>query len=563
MINKIKTLIKNYNLDGYIIPKNDEFFTEYSKTNKLETIAKFTGSAGFVLILKNTNHLFVDGRYTIQAKKQSGNKFKIHEIPFVWPKNICEEKKLSNIGFDPKIFTNDILKTYFNDFCNLVPINQKLFEEKIEKIKKENLVYSIDHKIIGETVKSKINRLKKILKKNKIDNLFISSGENVCWLLNIRGKDLPNSPVANFQAILTSQGKVILLGDLRKLKNIKNELIKKKISFFERSAFFKILNYLKGKSFCIDGKSCSVLNENLIKSKFYIKNRIDPIYDLKSIKNNIEIKNMVNAHIEDGVALTKFLYWIKNSNIKNLDEIKVEKKLENFRKKNKNFLYPSFSTIAGSGPNGAIIHYRSNKVSNRKLNKEHLLLVDSGGQYKWGTTDVTRTISFNKPKRKLKELYTRVLKGHIAVALAEIDKIKNGHNLDRLARRSLKSINLDYRHGTGHGVGFFMNVHEGPQSISKNNFVKLKKGMIVSNEPGYYLENNFGIRIENLVYIDGIKNKLFVKNLTYAPLEKDLIEEKLLNKAEKDYILKYHLETYSKISPFLNEKERKWLAKLI
>ena len=563
MINKIKTLIKNYNLDGYIIPKNDEFFTEYSKTNKLETIAKFTGSAGFVLILKNTNHLFVDGRYTIQAKKQSGNKFRIHEIPFVWPKNICEEKKLSNIGFDPKIFTNDILKTYFNDFCNLVPINQKLFEEKIEKIKKENLVFSIDHKIIGETVKSKINRLKKILKKNKIDNLFISSGENVCWLLNIRGKDLPNSPVANFQAILTSQGKIILLGDLRKLKNIKNELIKKKISFFERSAFFKILNYLKGKSFCIDGKSCSVLNENLIKSKFYIKNRIDPIYDLKSIKNNIEIKNMVNAHIEDGVALTKFLYWIKNSNIKNLDEIKVEKKLENFRKKNKNFLYPSFSTIAGSGPNGAIIHYRSNKVSNRKLNKEHLLLVDSGGQYKWGTTDVTRTISFNKPKKKLKELYTRVLKGHIAVALAEIDKIKNGHNLDRLARRSLKSINLDYRHGTGHGVGFFMNVHEGPQSISKNNFVKLKKGMIVSNEPGYYLENNFGIRIENLVYIDGIKNKLFVKNLTYAPLEKDLIEEKLLNKAEKDYILKYHLETYSKISPFLNEKERKWLAKLI
>jgi Xaa-Pro aminopeptidase len=563
MINKIKTLIKNYNLDGYIIPKNDEFFTEYSKTNKLETIAKFTGSAGFVLILKNTNHLFVDGRYTIQAKKQSGNKFRIHEIPFVWPKNICEEKKLSNIGFDPKIFTNDILKTYFNDFCNLVPINQKLFEEKIEKIKKENLVYSIDHKIIGETVKSKINRLKKILKKNKIDNLFISSGENVCWLLNIRGKDLPNSPVANFQAILTSQGKIILLGDLRKLKNIKNELIKKKISCFERSAFFKILNYLKGKSFCIDGKSCSVLNENLIKSKFYIKNRIDPIYDLKSIKNNIEIKNMVNAHIEDGVALTKFLYWIKNSNIKNLDELKVEKKLENFRKKNKNFLYPSFSTIAGSGPNGAIIHYRSNKVSNRKLNKEHLLLVDSGGQYKWGTTDVTRTISFNKPKRKLKELYTRVLKGHIAVALAEIDKIKNGHNLDRLARRSLKSINLDYRHGTGHGVGFFMNVHEGPQSISKNNFVKLKKGMIVSNEPGYYLENNFGIRIENLVYIDGIKNKLFVKNLTYAPLEKDLIEEKLLNKAEKDYILKYHLETYSKISPFLNEKERKWLAKLI
>ena len=272
---------------------------------------------------------------------------------------------------------------------------------------------------------------------------------------------------------------------------------------------------------------------------------------------------MIDAHIQDGVAVTKFLYWIKNSNIKNLDEIKVEKKLESFRKLSKNFLYPSFNTIAGSGPNGAIIHYRSNKKTNRKLNKDHLLLVDSGGQYKWGTTDVTRTISFNKPNKKIKELYTRVLKGHIAVATSKIDKIKNGNNLDKLARRSLNSINLDYRHGTGHGVGFFMNVHEGPQSISKNNFVKLKKGMIVSNEPGFYLENKFGIRIENLVYIDGNSKNLFLKNLTFAPFEKDLIDENLLTKNEKNYILKYHIETYSKISPFLNNKERRWLVKLI
>ena len=209
------------------------------------------------------------------------------------------------------------------------------------------------------------------------------------------------------------------------------------------------------------------LNENLINSKFSIKERVDPIYDLKSIKNKTEIKNMANAHIEDGVAVTKFLYWIKNTNIKKLDEIKVEKKLEKFRKQRKNFLFPSFSTIAGSGPNGAIIHYRSNKKSNRKLNKDHLLLVDSGGQYKWGTTDVTRTICFNNPSKKIKELYTRVLKGHIAVAIAKIEKIKNGNNLDKIARKSLNSVNLDYRHGTGHGVGFFMNVHEGPQSISK------------------------------------------------------------------------------------------------
>ena len=562
MINKIKNLINLNNLDGYVVPKNDEFFTEYSKTNKLQIVANFTGSAGFILVLKNSNHLFVDGRYTIQAKQQSGKKFIIHEIPYVWPKNILKGKSL-NIGFDPKIFTIETLKIYFGDTCNLLPINKNLFKKNYEIINKNNLVYSIDSAVAGESVKKKIERLIKIINKNKIDNLYISSGENVCWLLNIRGKDLPNSPVANFQAIITKTKNIILLGNIKKLKNLKKKFSKEKIRFFEMDKFFEILNLLKGKNFCIDGKTCSVLNENLINSKFSIRERVDPIYGLKSIKNKTEIKNMANAHIEDGVAVTKFLYWIKNSNINKLDEIKVEKKLEKFRRQRKNFLFPSFSTIAGSGPNGAIIHYRSNKKSNRKLNKDHLLLVDSGGQYKWGTTDVTRTICFNNPSKKIKELYTRVLKGHIAVATAKIERIKNGDNLDKIARKSLRSINLDYKHGTGHGVGFFMNVHEGPQSISKNNYFKLKKGMIVSNEPGYYLENKFGIRIENLVYIDGNKKKLYFKNLTYVPLEKDLVDANLLSKAEKDYIFKYNLETYSRISPYLNEKEKSWLAKLL
>ena len=563
MINKIKNLINLNNLDGYIVPKNDEFFTEYSKINKLEIVANFSGSAGFILILKNSNHLFVDGRYTIQAKKQSGKKFKIHEIPYEWPKDILKNDARLNIGFDPKLFTTETLKIYFNNSCNLFPVDSNLFKTKAEIVNKDNLIYQINSSVVGESSKSKINRLNKILKSEKLDNLFISSGENVCWLLNIRGKDLPNSPIANFQAILTSNKNIILFGNLKKLKNIKKEFLKNKISFHEKDDFFKILSSLKGNSFCIDSKTCSVFNEKLINSKFLIKKKVDPINDLKSIKNKTEIKNMIEAHIKDGVAVTKFLYWIKNSNIRKLDEIKVEKKLESFRKQSKNYLFPSFSTIAGSGPNGAIIHYRSNKKSNRKLNKDHLLLVDSGGQYKWGTTDITRTISFSDPSKKTKELYTRVLKGHIAVAMSKIDKLKNGNNIDKLARKSLNSINLDYRHGTGHGVGFFMNVHEGPQSISKNNFIKLKKGMIVSNEPGIYLENKLGIRIENLVYIDGNNKNLFFKNLTFAPLEKDLIDENMLTKIEKDYIFSYHLETYSKLSAYLNNKERKWLAKLI
>ena len=563
MINKIKNLIISNNLDGYIIPKNDEFFTEYSKTNKLNMVAKFTGSAGFILILKKTNHLFVDGRYTIQAKQQSGRRFNIHEIPNVWPKDILKNYIRYNIGFDPKLFTKDTLNLYFGSSNNLIPINYDLIKNKIEIINKNNLVYSIKSSIAGESSYNKIKRLNKIIKNEKIDNLFISSNENVCWLLNIRGKDLPNSPVANFQAIFNKRNELFLFGNIKKLKNIKRKLLNKKIFFFEKDKFFQILNSLKGKFFCIDNKTCSVFNENLIISKFVIKKRNDPIYDLKSIKNKTEIKNMIDVHIKDGVAVTKFIYWVKNSNIDKLDEIKIEKKLENFRKQNKSFLFPSFDTIAGSGPNGAIIHYRSNKKTNRKLNKKHLLLLDSGGQYRWGTTDVTRTISFNKQSKKIKELYTRVLKGHIAVVTSKVNIIQNGHNLDKLARRSLNSINLNYKHGTGHGVGFFLNVHEGPQSISKNNFVKLQRGMIISNEPGFYLENKFGIRIENLIYLNGNIKNLCFSNLTFVPLEKDLIDENLLTKLEKDYIFNYHLETYSKLSPYLNNKEKKWLAKLI
>ena len=564
MINKIKKLIIKKNLDGYIVPKNDKFFTEYSKISNLELVSNFSGSAGFAIILRNKNYLFVDGRYTIQAKKQSGKNFKIFEIPLIWPRNIFgSSKNRLNIGFDPKLFTYYSLKHYFHNTCDLSPINEDLFYKKNNKDVHINKFYKLDERIAGENSKSKINRVVKILNKKKIDYFFVSAGENVCWLMNIRGKDLPNSPIANCNIILTKKGKIYFFSKLNKISKIKKKFINQNVFFYEEEKLFEILRSIKLGSFCIDGKTCSVFNEEIIKSNFIIKQRDDFIYYLKSIKNKIEIKNMKKSHIEDGVALTKFLYWIKHIKKLNLTEQQIEKKLESFRKQNKNYLYPSFDTIAGSGSNGAIIHYRSNKQSNRKLNKNELLLLDSGGQYKWGTTDVTRTVCFSKINKKIKELFTRVLKGHIAVAQSNINLEKIGHNIDKKARQSLRSVGLDYRHGTGHGVGFFLNVHEGPQSISKNNYIKLEEGMIVSNEPGYYLENKFGIRIENLVFIKRINNKLRFENLTFAPIDKDLIEEKILTNNEKNYLFNYHLETYSKISPFLNKKQKKWLAKLI
>ena len=566
-INKLRNLIKLNNIDGYIVPKNDEFFSEYAFPNRLKTISNFSGSAGLAIILKDKNFLFVDGRYTLQSKIESGNNFKIIEIPKLLPHDLLRKyKKELFLGFDPKLFTNNSLKRSFKDSCSLIPIKQNLIDltnaKKIYDHRKEAF-YILDDKVVGESVNSKINKLILNLKKNKIDNIFISAPENVAWLLNLRGKDNPYSPIPNCQIILTKNKKIYFFSSKNKIVKIKNQYPYKNFNFSDFNEFSSLINELPGKYFSIDSSTCSVFNESIIKSKFICKSSVDPCYEMKAIKNQTEIKNMVKTHIYDGAALTKFIYWIKNNKKFNFTEIDAEKKLEKFRKQNINYLYPSFNTIAGSGPNSAIIHYRANKLSQRKIKKNDIFLCDSGGQYKYGTTDVTRTLCFNKPPKKIKDIFTRVLKGHIAVANTNLNKKKTGKIIDKSARYYLNKINLDYAHGTGHGVGFFLNVHEGPQAISKYNEVPLKPGMILSNEPGYYRENEFGIRIENLVYIKKYKNKNLFKNLTLAPIDTDLVNFKLLNKEEKNYLSKYHLEVYSKISKFLDSKEKKWLLNLI
>ncbi len=566
MLKKFKKLLIDYNLDGYIIPKNDEYFSEYSKPNRLFQISKFSGSAGFAILTKNKNYLFVDGRYTLQAKLESGTNFKIIEIPKIFPFDLFKSNSFKKkIGFDPKLFTNRMLKGYFKDTCKLIPINNNFIDEvSIEnKSKKINYFYNIKKEYSGETLNSKIYRLCKILKNSKIDNIFISAPENIAWLLNLRGNDNPNSPIPNAKGIITKNKEIYIFTKLSKIKKIKKLYIYKKINFFEENEVYSVIKKLAGKKFCIDSLTCSIFFEYLIKSRFKISNFFDPCYQLKSIKNSNEIYYSKKAHIYDGAALTKFLYWTKHNNLKNLDEKKAERKLEYFRKKNKFYLYPSFNTIMGSGPNSAIIHYRSSSKTNRKIKKNDILLCDSGGQYKYGTTDVTRTICFDKPSENIKNIFTRVLKGHISVVRTNLNKINEGYKIDKNARYWLNKINLDYPHGTGHGVGFFLNVHEGPQGLSKYNKVKLRKGMILSNEPGFYKENKFGIRIENLIYILKKGSKLFFENLTFAPIDNDLINFKMLNKIEKMYLLKYNLEIYEKISKFLNNKEKKWLLSLI
>ncbi len=560
-IKQLKNKFKKYNIDGYIVPKNDEFFSEYAAVDRLKIISNFDGSAGIAVILKKNNYLFVDGRYTIQAHLQSGKLFKIIEIHKFLPHKILSNLSL---GFDPNLHTKKQLLGYFGSSMILKQINNNLIDEIYkEKIQKTKKFFSLHNDVIGENYKSKINRIKNILKSNKADYLFVTAPENVAWILNIRGSDNPNSPIPNCRLIIGKNKGVFLITQKENTSRIIKERKLSKNQIVDPKKFQDLIKRLKGKNFIIDPLSCSILNENIIKSKFKIINRYDPCYKLKSIKNSYEINHMINAHIKDGVALTKFIYWIKNINKKKITEIDSQKKLEKFRKLNSNYLFPSFNTIAGTGSNGAIVHYRASKKSNKIIKKKDIFLCDSGGQYKYGTTDVTRTICFGKPKKSIKDKFTKVLKGHIAVATTDLKKFNTGKKIDERARYFLKKDGLDYAHGTGHGVGFFSNVHEGPQSITKINKVKLEEGMILSNEPGYYKKGHYGIRIENLVFIKKIKNKLFFENLTLVPIEKDLINFNLLTNNEKNYLFEYHLNVYSKISKFLNNNEKKWLASFI
>ena len=560
-IQKLRDKFNKYNIDGYIVPKNDDYFTEYSKINRLFIISNFSGSSGLAVILKKKNYLFTDGRYTIQSQIESGKNFKIISSEKLLG---CSLFKNLTLGIDPKLFTHNQIKRYFLKYNKIRLINENLIDQiQRQKIKDDAPFFSLNENVVGESSKYKLNKITKYLKKNNADFIFISAPENVAWILNIRGSDSPNSPIPNCRLIISKEGKISLISKLKKCKKIIKDKIIKFSQLIDNDKLPNKISNLIGKKFIIDQNSCSIFYEDIIKSKFKILKKKDPTYFLKSIKNQTEIDNMKKAHLIDGVAVTKFIYWIKNVNKKRITEVDAQNKLEKFRKINNSFLYPSFDTIAGSGKNGAIIHYRANKKNCKFIRNKDIFLCDSGGQYKYGTTDVTRTICFSKPNLNIKNIYTYVLKGHIAVATTDLNKFNTGKKIDVRARKYLKQNNLDYAHGTGHGVGFFLNVHEGPQSISKSNNVKIIEGMILSNEPGYYKKNKYGIRIENLVFVKKDKNKTFFENLTLVPIEKDLINFDLLNLSEKNYLFKYHLNVYSNISKYLNVKEKKWLASFI
>jgi len=562
-VKKLRLFFSKEKIGGYLVPKNDFFFNEFveSCNDRLKFVSNFTGSAGTALILKKKNYLFVDGRYTIQAERESGNNYKIIDVGKTSILEFLERNyKNVKIGYDPNLFTFNAIKNILKKNKNFINIEKNLID-KIWKNKKKKACHKaffLDDQYSGQNYNDKIEYLKEKLNITDRRSFFISSNENLCWLLNIRGADSKFSPLLNAFALIFKT-KTIVFTNLNKIPESIKKNYNKNVVFFSINLLKSYLSKNKKITIQIDPSITSFelikfLKEENILYKF-IK---DPIFFLKSKKNKVEIQNLQIAHIFDGVALVKILYWIGQNK---LNEISTQNQLEKFRRKNPFYLGRSFPSISSFNKNSAIIHYNATPKTNLPLRKGTYLL-DTGGQYKFGTTDVTRTISIGKQNIYKKNIYTRVLKGHLAVKNFQLTTMSTGSEIDLAARKFLKEIKLDYPHSTGHGVGYYLNVHENPPSISKKSKNKFYEGQVVSNEPGFYQPGKFGIRIENLIYVKKYKSILKFEDLTLVPYDKNLINKKLLTKIEIKNLNTYHKQVYEKLSAFLSKEELNFLKKL-
>ena len=574
-LNKIQSWLKIKKIDLLLLNRTDEFFGEYIApyAERLKWISNFSGSAGRAIILQNKAFIFVDGRYTLQVKQEVNKKyFEIKELQDYWfvLKNII--KKFDLVSLDPSLHSifevieiKKILgKTKFK-FIKQNPID---FFWKNQPSYPKTKVFIHEKKYAGLSTKNKITKVQSLLRKHSIDYYFFSSLDSIAWLLNIRGNDIRYTPLTLAYLFLPRNGKAEIFIHTTKIDKIKKNLSTiinfndfKKIDFYLRKLNSKkIIGFDTSKTNYSFKIKCEIEKLNT-----YILQ--DPCTFLKAQKNSIEIKGSINANKRDGLSLTKFLYWLKNNmKTKETNELNASNYLYNLRKKNKLFFSLSFESISAVGKHAAIPHYRLTKENNLSFKKNIIYLIDSGAQYLDGTTDITRTIIIGKATKEQKDRYTRVLKGHIALARSKFNLDTKGSDLDKLARESLKEIGCDYNHGTGHGVGSFSSVHEGPIRIAKKNTSsnnKILDKMIFSNEPGYYKENQYGIRTENLVLSYKINNStLGFKTISLAPFDTDLIEIGMLNQEETKWLNNYHQEVFRNFSNKLNYKQQIWLKKV-
>jgi Xaa-Pro aminopeptidase len=564
-------------LDGLIVPRADRYQNEYvpPSEERLAWLTGFTGSAGLAIVLKDRAVLFVDARYTIQARDQV-------DLAVVEPvalASISPEKWLeanlpagSKLGYDPWLHTPGQIERYEkaagNADATLVAVDLNPIDAiwTDRPAPPQGAVKRHPPRLAGESVKKKLARIIKAL--GKADALFISDPHAVAWAFNIRGADVSHTPLPLAFALIPRDGKPGLYIEAAKLNAATRAYLEEYAEVKEPAGLDSDLERLgrEHKRVLFDAATVPVKLTRLLKEAGGTPEiGQDPTALMKARKNEAELQGARAAHLRDGAAIVRFLHWFDVEAPKGrLTEIDAARALETFRRETGKLKDLSFPTISAAGPHSAIPHYRVTEASNRKISRG-IYLVDSGGQYEDGTTDITRTLAVGTPKQEMRDRFTRVLKGHIAIARALFPRGTSGGQIDALARLALWRAGIDFDHGTGHGVGSYLSVHEGPARISKISGVALEPGMILSNEPGYYKADHFGIRIENLVVVTPVKIKgaerdmLGFETITFAPIDLALVAPELLDADETAWLDAYHAEVRKRLSPYLDGSDRKWL----
>ena len=582
----LREQLKSDRLDGFVVPLTDEHMSEYvgSYAQRLAWLTGFQGSAGSAVVLPEEAAIFVDGRYTLQVRSQvSDREWSYQSVPETsvtdWLKDHAREG--ARIGYDPWLHTRDWVKRAREALASRCAELVAVGENPIDKVwidkpeaSKARLVVQPDE-YAGKSSAEKRTEIAEWLESKNADAAVIAPLDSIAWLFNVRGQDVHRTPVALAYGIVHSDGTADLFVADEKVGPDVRQHLGNGVRLHDRHAFEAALGELGGKTVAVDPeRSVAAIFDALDKAGAKILPLRDPTILPKALKNPVEIAGQKAAQERDGVAVALFLRWIdEEAPGGQVDELIASDKLEALRRESPELRDLSFDSISGAGPNGAIVHYKSSEKTNRKLETGTLYLIDSGGQYVDGTTDITRTVPIGEPTDEMRDRFTRVLKGHIAVATAVFPKGTRGTQLDSFARRPLWQAGLDYAHGTGHGVGSFLAVHEGPQRIApvtssqSGGDEPLAPGMIISNEPGYYKTGEYGIRIENLVLVvekeiaGAEKETLGFETLTFAPIDRRLVVKEMLSPAEIDWLNDYHAQVLEKIGPKLEGADRAWLER--
>jgi Xaa-Pro aminopeptidase len=580
-VRRLRELMARAKLDAVLVPHADEYQNEYLPpcNARLAWLTGFTGSAGLAVVGRKAAALFVDGRYILQAPKQvDTGLFEVLQTPAAKPSEwIGRQLKVGAVvGFDARLHTpaaiDELTKELAAKRISLKPLSRNLVDRvwgRERPAPPRGAVFPHPIEYAGKAAKDKLAEVQAILKKDGQDAAVLTAPDSIAWLFNIRGADVAHNPVALAFAVVPVSGKAELFVDAAKIGPDARAHLAPLARISEPGTLDGRLGALKaaGKRVRVSQGAAVWFTRKLKGGKAEVVRAADPCVLPKARKNATEIAGARRAHRRDGAALARFLAWLEHGAEGGaLDEIAAARQLETLRSETQALKEISFDTISGAGPNGAIVHYRVTTATNRRLQPGELYLVDSGAQYLDGTTDVTRTVAVGGPTREMQERFTLVLKGHIAVATARFPKGTRGVDLDPFARRALWEAGLDFDHGTGHGVGSYLSVHEGPQSISKLGMVALEPGMIVSNEPGYYKAGGYGIRIENLVLVrepetvpGGERETMSFETLTLVPIDRRLIVPELLSPAELAWLNAYHARVRETVGPELAPADRAWL----